>query len=110
MVLQQTNAIGREESRQVFVENTVEDEWEDEAEEAFGRLGVVIEAGLEFNERFSFIRPLLAKKREGLGEVVVGGGEAFVQHDDVLFFFRGRGRWVGGWVGWVGWRRSRRFE
>lgn len=44
--LQQSDAVGRKHARGQAVEDTVEDQGQDEAEEPFLGLGVVVEAGL----------------------------------------------------------------
>jgi hypothetical protein len=56
MVLQQADAIWREKGREIKVEDTIQDQRKDEAEEAFRGLGVVVKRSLKFHQSFGLRR------------------------------------------------------
>ena len=73
MVLQQADTVRGEKGGQITVENSIEDQGEDEAEEAFSGLGVVVERGLEFDQGLGLRSN--AGREEGKGLVWRGGEE-----------------------------------
>lgn len=73
MILQQTDTIWRENGGEVTMEDTVQDQRKDEAEEAFRGLRIVVKRGLKFHQSFGLRRN--ARREEGKGLVWRRGSE-----------------------------------
>lgn len=66
MVLQQADAVRRKNRRKILVEDPVENQGEDEAEEAFSGLGVIVEGGLELDQGLCLGSDAGGEEGEGL--------------------------------------------